>query len=49
MNEFDALEMAYKNGQEQAVKVFAERLKRGLPTWLHPYVDMVEREMKGEE
>ena len=49
MTEFDATELAYKNGQKQGVEEFAERLKQGLPTWLHPYVDMVQKEMKGEE
>ena len=49
MDKYDATELAYKNGQKQGVKEFAERLKQGLPTWLHPYVDMVQKEMEGEE
>lgn len=35
--------------RDDAVNMFADRLKQGLPTWLHPYVDMVKKEMKGDE
>ena len=49
MDDIDAIEMAYHNGYNKGVKELAERLKQGLPTWLHPYIEMVEREMKGEE
>lgn len=41
--------VAGKATRDDAVKMFAKKLKQGLPTWLHPYIDVVEREMKGEE
>ena len=49
MKEVDATEMAFNNGYMKGAEDFAEKLKQGLPTWLHPYIDMVERETKGEE
>jgi hypothetical protein len=33
----------------EAIKEFAERLKRELPKWLHPYIDRTEKEMAGDE
>ena len=47
--EKDNLIKTYAECQTEAIKEFAERLKQGLPSWLHPYVDTVEKEMVGDE
>lgn len=53
MNEYDATELAYKNGYEQGVKDMAERIKnyyrhttsRPLPATVEYYVNQIAKEL----
>ena len=53
MNKHDATETAYKNGYEQGVKDFAERVKtyyrhttsKPLPATVEYYIDQIKKEM----
>ena len=56
MNKHDATETSYKNGYEQGVKDFAERVKnyyryttsKPLPATVEYYIEQIEREMLNE-
>lgn len=37
----------YEKGYFNAITDFSYELKRGLPTWLHPYVDALKERMRG--
>ena len=41
--------MELKVARAEAITEFEERLKEGLPKWLHPYIDTVKKEIAGEE
>ena len=57
MNKHDATETAYKNGYEQGVKDFAERVKtyyrhtssRPLPATVEYYIDQIAKDMIKKE